>query len=214
MGDNIKVESGFFTKTLASKEMELGSSSSSNLVHFQRMIPQHVDNDGVPQDAANARPIPVADVGLTGAPLVQFFVNDAVTNAIVDYSSAAGSFVLQPGASATWRVREITTHILGGVLVNMGYGSLVALTNGIIVQMKNASGVIANLVGGIALKRHEHWERIGATVTEHANSMSAVLQFKDAIRLRGASGEYLQVTLNDDFSAATEHYFLGRGVIE
>jgi hypothetical protein len=142
-------------------------------------------------------------------------------NAVGDYSGSPESFAFAPAAGELVVLKRMLVFIEDGGAFDTGaYGNGSALSNGITVNVKNGAGLLYTLTPE-AVKTNANWagycydfqvQTYGAG-NEYA---AAVWDFSEdegggGLALRGDSGEFLEVLLNDDFSGLVNHKFRVRG---
>lgn len=142
-------------------------------------------------------------------------------NANGDYSSTATDFKLSPASGERFEIARLNVAIGDSGQIDSGkYGNNITLTNGITVAVKNAAGVIVDITDGVPVMRNPDWSHLAgvdALPMEWGTGVGKlVVRFTFErtgvpLQLDGSSGEYLAVTLNDDFSGLSEHYFMAQG---
>lgn len=146
-------------------------------------------------------------------------------NANVDGSVSPVEFLIKP-STVTNEVYEIHRMIVtigdsSGMSANE-YGNLgVPLTNGITVQVKNDSNYVFDLLDGSPVTHNAHWGHycFDAELKDWGKGqgdeqINARWTFTNAgapLKLVGANGDYLVVTINDNCTGLDEHYFMAQG---
>ena len=151
-------------------------------------------------------------------------------NAIGNYSASEEIFFIQPPANQIFRIVRMII-LIGGKASQVKtdhYGSLSALTNGVVVRVQN-NGTVIDLTDGIPIKTNSAWGGLCYdseiySSTSNTDTYNRVRwTFERAgypIRLDGSLNQRLEVVLNDDFThaggtdALTSHYFMVQGYIE
>jgi len=136
-------------------------------------------------------------------------------NAVGDYSSTSGEFVLQPPAGATWGLDQIIISI-HGACGRSGYGSELPLANGITVKTTDSEGeMIKNITNGVPIKDEVMWGSVCGQVRHNdtGEDLTWVFATWDFIPIvLKDQGRYV-ITLNDDMRHLTEHRFRAQGAI-
>ena len=151
-------------------------------------------------------------------------------NAIGDYSASEEIFFIQPPASQVFRIVRMIV-LIGGKASQVKtdhYGSLAALSTGVVVRT-NGDGGVLDLTDGIPVKTNSAWGGLCYdseiySSTSNTDTYNRVRwTFERAgypVRLDGSFNQRLEVVLNDDFTAGasadalTSHYFMVQGYIE
>lgn len=132
-------------------------------------------------------------------------------NAIGDYSSTPTDFFYQPEGGRTVVLTRMIITMSGDHVNENGYGVKdTPLANGIVVHTENSTPEAAmDLSGGIPIRKERHWQRY--CYDADASSLGLVVArwtfAKAGIPLFLSHNDRLVVTLNDDFSALTGHFF-------
>ena len=145
-------------------------------------------------------------------------------NAIGDYSTPE-DFFIQPPAGVYYRINRILISIEDGVSFKAGlYGGLAALSVGITLKIKDASGTLVDFTDAVPVKTNGQWARLAydvdlkswsASPTEELLSVRLTFsKFGQAIRLDGDKGEKLVMTLSDNMTGLISHYFKVQGYVE
>lgn len=164
---------------------ELQSHGSAALAHFQHVIATEV--------GAVPRLVP-RYLTATGGASVEMNVNGSVTPATFD---------LTPGSDKVWRVSRLSLLLIATAAPTWPlFGNLAALTNGILLEVRNAAGQITDLTAGQPWKTNRDmaiswWAGIEDTV------VAAEWRFAVPLRIEGGLGEFLRMSVRDDLSALT-----------
>ena len=152
-------------------------------------------------------------------------------SAIGDYSSTPGIYYIQPGPNEIFRISRMMV-LLSGKATSMKtdtYGSVPALTNGVVVRVQNDSGTIIELTDGVPLKTNGCWGRVAfdSVLYDSTSDSDSYLRVRWTfekggypIRLDGSKNERLEVYLSDDMTdggstdAMQKQYFFAHGYIE
>lgn len=147
-------------------------------------------------------------------------------DAASDYSDVGAGlteFKLAPAAGERFLIHDLHIHYDDTGLFDSGkFGNSITISNGVVVQVKNASGVIIDITDGVPCTTNADWLRYCHEV-HHLNMgqgnemLTAYFSFGKhgtSLRLDGDAGEYLAVILHDDFSGLAEMYFYAEGAIE
>lgn len=145
-------------------------------------------------------------------------------NAIGDYSSVPQEFKLAPKLHEGFFVAQLIVLIaVNGALGSGVYGGggmgNDPLTNGVQVYKKKLSVVTANLTDGVTVKSSGDWLRFGPDVEvmdfgpgdNHIMFRFTVVKNDNVLALSGNDKESLVVSLSDDFTGLTKHYFMAHG---
>ena len=157
----------------------------------------------------------------TQGPFVAYADNGTTKNAIGDYTSTGGGFRVSPGAGQIWAVYRLTLIVAGsGNLTADGYGPKAALTNGVTLQYvsQSSGSAVQSLTGNFPIKSNAEYAGLFYDMAEHVfgsgdNFITGRFTFARSgapIYLYGASSDYFEVLLQDDFSsmpALTRHTF-------
>ncbi len=144
-------------------------------------------------------------------------------NAVGDYSSSATKFLIKPPSDETFIIERLIVSVEdGGSFDAAKYGNGITLTNGMHVH-EEVNGVqkldLIDAGGGQTIKTNADWGALcyDADVKTWGTGNQVLLvrwTFSKAgapVRLDGAIGEELTITLNDDFSALVDHRFMAQG---
>ncbi len=144
-------------------------------------------------------------------------------NAIGDYSSGTTDFKIAPAAGEVMRLTRLLLTIGDGSLTNYYGGLLAALTNGIVVQKRNAGGVLIDLTDNVPIKINAGWGILCYDVAEHQHGgagdeyLHGRWTFTKAgapIRLVGDDGEFFTVRMADSMVGLALHEFVVQGFYE
>jgi hypothetical protein len=146
------------------------------------------------------------------------------TNFNGDYSATPMIAHITPDPGTTLRLYRMIVNVTdsNGMTQNE-YGDLKdSLTNGIQVQVKDDSGVITDLTGGIPIKTNGAWGNFSYDVNVinwGAGPESLLVRWSfflsgTPIRLDGEHNERFEVILNDDFTGLTTQSFVVQGYYE
>lgn len=161
------------------------------------------------------RPIKIANykpqyLHLAGAP--------STIDASVDGSSTPQEFIFDPTASQVFAVFRLMIFGLGSsVVADNTYVNLSVLTNGIGITLENTGGVVTDICDGLPIKDNNGWNALAYDSRQNvysANPKSVNARysfFKEAggqpVLIDGAKGEKIVITVNDDLSTLSAHYF-------
>lgn len=146
-------------------------------------------------------------------------------NANVNGSVTPVVFKLLPGAGERFELSRMIAEIGddGGAFSGANYGNITGpLTNGVDVGIYNVSddSLVLDLCGGLAIDSNRAWGRVAYDNQEVVFGAVSALSvrwsfFKDNHLQRGLiidENTYFAVTVNDDLTTLTEHYFTLRGL--
>ena len=135
-----------------------------------------------------------------------------------DYSSTETEFKAVPAAGQTMFIEELLVTVEdAGTFRAEHYGALgAALTNGIHVRKRDASGTIVQLTCVDPVQGNAGWGihafDVDVKTWGAGNSLLLVRwRFPAPLRLDGDAGQYVAVVLNDDFSGLVDHRFKVQG---
>jgi hypothetical protein len=143
-------------------------------------------------------------------------------NANGNYASAAEEFLIQPGEKEYFKIERMIIQVRDSGAFDAGrYGNNITLTNGIVVQKKDANGVVTNITDNMPIQINADWGRVCFDVSllsfgtgDDSLVVRWIFSKNGApIHLDGDKGEYLAVILNDDLSGLNGHYFYVGGQI-
>ena len=138
-----------------------------------------------------------------------------------DYSGASAiNLKVTPPAGQVYDLHRVIVGIADTTMTAAKYGGIAAITNGVIVTVKNASGVIYTLTA-FAIKSNGDWKRhchdlLPEDYGAAANVISIRWTFAKTgapITVSGDAGEYLNFALSDNFTGLTSHTFVVQGHI-
>ena len=137
-----------------------------------------------------------------------------------DYSSAATYFYIEAPQNETYVLNRMIVKIRGstGGLSADGYGNIAALTNGILVHVRNAAGsVILDLTDGLAVKLNADWNRLcfdAEPVTYGAGDNFVIVRWTFANSgspIVLSPGQSFGLLMNDNLSSLNGHFFHVQG---
>jgi hypothetical protein len=129
-------------------------------------------------------------------------------------------FYIQPPAGQVYILARMMVQIRdAGPISADNYGGLAALTNGVSVDVKDASGSLLDLVDGLPVKTNAEWgahcyDSEPDTYGSGNDYVSVRWTFekgKHVIILRGDFAERFAVTLNDNLTGLVAHTFKVHG---
>ena len=175
-------------------------------------------------------PLSQSFIGVIDPPLLRLLdtVGDGsgTHDFIGNYSLVPTQAIIRPPDDQIFVLSEFTTQYSDAGKFQQGvYGSLAAaLTNGIIIGAYDRDNVlIFSLSNSDTIKTNDIWLHTGyeTVLTEWGTATTTTLtaslkteQFGTAFQLDGNKGEYLKVTLQDDFTGLIDHTFLVKGFIK
>lgn len=137
-------------------------------------------------------------------------------SAIGDYSASSQAFKIVCPQDKGIVLSSFMIHLAGTTAFTLtGYGSIAALTNGISMSLLK-NGNVYDLLDGSPIKTNDDLAHFSPKVNHltfsGGDSLIVPLTFDDfGFKLELNSGDYLQVTLNDNFSSLTSQYFIVKG---
>lgn len=146
-------------------------------------------------------------------------------NANLDFGATPDIFFIQPPAGAIYRISSLVVTIMDATgFTSALYGSLAALTTGIGLRVEGTSGTIVDLAHGVKIKSNAEWhQRCFDTVLTSWGAGDDILAVRwdfrklagQMLRLdRDDNAERLEVTLDDDLTGLTGHFFVAHGYKE
>jgi hypothetical protein len=168
--------------------------------------------------------------GVQPEPIMRFLDTNGdgtgTKNANGNYAGAEEEFLIAPPSGTTFRLYRLHWHISDAAINNTNqYGGTAAITNGcrIVVRESVGSTTLFDLTDGIPIQQNIHLARLGQIMlretgfTGGEDFLKVVIPLdgtETSIRLDGTAGEYLAVTVNDDLTGLTGHYFFVYGYVE
>ena len=181
-------------KRVATEQQAHGT---DGIAHFQHVVATEVG--GVP------RLVPKFLATVPGGS-IEMAVNGSVTPVAFD---------LVPGSSEIWRVARLVLQIVAPAPATPAqFGSLAALTNGLLLQVRNATTVITDLTAGAPVKANRDlvlgWTGVSLADTD----VEADWLFSVPIRLEGGLNEIVRLTVRDNLSTLTRMRVLAEVQVE
>lgn len=155
--------------------------------------------------------------------LYKVFRNGTNTNAVGNYSATPTKFSVTPDARTKYFITDVHIHIQdSGVFDATRYGNGVLLSVGVKIELHDALGAVINTyTDGLLIRTNADWYHLCHDVEYIVwGSGEGVLIAKwdinhddvsNPIVIDGRLGESLVITLNDDFTGLTRHYFIAHG---
>ncbi len=169
--------------------------------------------------------VSMASDGLIPVPIIEFLRadnTDGDRNANGDHSSVDMDYFFE-ATEGVARIHRMIVFIgdTGTVGVDK-YGALSALTNGIKVEHKRDGVIVRDLLDGVPVKQNMDWQRycfdvviLDKGATGNAGFVSARWTFaKSGYPIRLIQNDRFCVTIRDDLSGLTDHYFSLQGYYE
>lgn len=144
-------------------------------------------------------------------------------NAISDYSTGTTDFKIVPGAGVVMRLTRLLVTIGDGSMTAFYGGLGSALSNGIVVQKRNAAGVVIDLTDAVPVTTNADWGshcydvglfQPGGAGDEFMHVRWTFTKADHPIRLDGDAGEFFTVRMADNLTGLSLHRFLVQGYIE
>jgi hypothetical protein len=145
-------------------------------------------------------------------------------NVVGNYSTDASSFYIQPPPNTEYHIERLIVAIRDGAGFRAeryaGLGA--ALTNGIDIQKRDTGGrILYSFLDGVPIRTNGDWGRLCYDVdlkTWGAGDDFLLVRFTIGksgghLHLDGSKNENLAITLNDDFTALNDHFFLVQGYV-
>ena len=130
----------------------------------------------------------------------------SVTEIIGDYSITPGSFRYVSGYNSTKIERMIVSVVDSTVSNTADYGNISGLTNGIQLYHRDSEDNILETLTPFPVKTNQDWSAVCYDVTYHtlgAGSDQVSIRWtfsKTGLPIELKIGEYLEVSVNDDFT--------------
>ena len=141
-------------------------------------------------------------------------------SAVGDYSGTADDFYIQPPANTLYVLERMIIHIHDSSAFSAEkYGALAALTNGILVKVKQVSPAVdlVDLTDGIPVKSNAVWGQVcfDADLADYGQG-DVYLNIRWTFAKAGQpivinENQQLAVTLNDDLTGLVDHHFMVQG---
>jgi len=145
------------------------------------------------------------------------------SSAVGDYSVTPLSLKIDAVAHSDIIIERMIVMIQdSNAMDTEDYGNLATLTNGIRVYVRNSSDAIIEEITVFPILSNGHWAGHCHDFTIHGfNSGDRIASIRwtfaksgKPIVLKAASGNYLEVLLNDDFTGLVDHKFDVQGYYE
>jgi len=140
-----------------------------------------------------------------------------------NYAAAPVEFFVQPQAGQIVQITRLVVYVRDvGFMRANEWADQPALTNGVVIQHKDSSGILSDITNGRPLTTSPDLDAICATFrkTDYAGieeALVGIIDFREngaPIRLDGDLDSRLVVTLNDNFSGLTGQRFRALGFLE
>jgi len=142
-----------------------------------------------------------------------------VTEAIVDYSAAQVSYQLLCPVDELYEVNRVIVGIGDTAINNSGeYGSITALTNGVVIRITDTDGGSIQLLTPFAITTNGDYSRLSYdTLYNSLGNGNDYLTVRWTFAKHGAPivlepGQYIEIELNDNFTGLANQTFLFQGV--
>lgn len=143
--------------------------------------------------------------------------DDSVELAI-DGSSAAVNFDLAADSDEVLRITRVTfLMVLASAPEFDQFGDLAALTDGLLLQIRNSAGLVVDLLDEVPIKSNNDFAALGNLAfgtLENSWVVQADWIPPVPIRLEGSDGELLRVTVQDDLTDLTRLRVMCHGAQE
>jgi len=139
-------------------------------------------------------------------------------NAIGNYAAAAQTFKLTCPIGKAYTINSLMIHVSGPTNFALtGYGSIAGgLANGLTLQI-SIGGAIVELNATEPIKSNDDWAHVSADVNHltfvgGGDSLAIPFKISDfGVPVVLSGGDFIQITLHDDFSTLTSHHFIVHG---
>jgi len=140
----------------------------------------------------------------------------------VNHSGAKEEYKIVPPSGTRLAIARLIVSVADGANPSADvYGNLAgALTNGIDVKTKNASGDLVDLCDGVPVKANSDWSRMCYDMqVQNFGSGDDIVQVRwtfaksgRSVIVDGTAGEYFSVDINDNLAALSSQFFMVQGV--
>ncbi len=147
-----------------------------------------------------------------------------VSDATGDYSVSPVTFIFRPAADQLIQVATFEVSIKDMSIVSGRYGNIMGgLVNGYVFRLKDDVGGDQALLAGRVFKTSADFAASGADASVFSQGAGGEVltatwnlrnRFDVVQGLNGATGQRIEVTLNDDFTGLDEHRFQVQGYID
>lgn len=146
-------------------------------------------------------------------------------NAIGDYSDTGDGetiFYIAPPENQVYEIARILPSVKDAGSFDSGnYGNGISLSNGVVIRVSDADGVLVDLTDGNPIITNADWATLCYDVdissfgsgNEYLHARWTFSKAGQPIKLYGDAGHKLEVVLHDDFSDLVSHYFMVQGKI-
>lgn len=142
-------------------------------------------------------------------------------NATGNYSAAPTPFYIQPNADQRFAIYELLVQNSdAGQYGQSVYAAFAtALTNGLLMRVKQSGSVVFDLLDGVPIKTNDHFVHVSHDYTlvtwqGSLNSMSLLIQFaRNSLVLNGRTQDQLEIVCQDDFTGLIDQTFFVTGRI-
>lgn len=141
-----------------------------------------------------------------------------------NYSGAVTEFKITPPSDKVFRISRLIVAIRdGNGMSPQEYGNLgTSLSNGISMQIRDASGTVENITDDLPITTNAEWAQLAfdSEISNYGSGNEYVrvrLTFANAgfpLRIDGTAGQYFAILLNDNLSGLTQHRFAVEGYEE
>lgn len=151
----------------------------------------------------------VSDCAVGAVPklLSRYLSNGPSVEMATNGSSIPVNFDLKPSSVEVYRIDRIALVMVCATAIEMTkFGDIASLTNGLIVDWRNATASVVDVMGGVAAKTLNDLAAafdVGVAELGASHTVRACLELTTPIRLDGGAGELLRATVQDNLSTLT-----------
>lgn len=169
--------------------------------------------------------VSMASNGLIPVPIIEFLRadnTDGDRNANGDHSDVNMDYFFE-ATEGHARIHRLIVFIGDtGVVGAEKYGALMRLTNGITIEHRRSDVVIRDLLDGVPVKQNMDWQKYSYDVVILDKGVAGPAGFvccrwtfaKSGYPIRLIKNDRFCVTIRDDLSGLTDHYFSLQGYYE
>ena len=157
-------------------------------------------------------------------PLIQFLSSNGdgtgTTDAIGNYSVTPLTLYIQPDPEEVLVINELICHVSdSGKFLQGVYGSLASpLTNGIIIQVSDNSGIILPITNSHPIKSNDDYMHLTEMALQDFGGVADSLRasftashFGTELLLHGALNQKLEIIISDNCTGLDDHHFIVHG---
>lgn len=128
------------------------------------------------------------------------------------YSTTPTTFYIQPPDNTVYDITRLIVTVEDTAVSDATLYGGGLITNGITIRRVSGSDILT-YTDGVTITTNTHWSRF-CEVRVVTTQLQAICEFGAMVQLSGDREEKLEVTLRDDLSGLTGHYFVVQGFVE